>query len=130
MRVIRKLSTRWPSCPSVTSTHCTSRPSAMPRLHCWKLPKAAFYRSAAPGAPIAGPTLCCYIANALPWPQTSLPSACPIRHAGPEPQDQAATTPRCPAAQQQATQNEQRHARSEEHTSELQSRPHLVCRLL
>src|SRR5690625_6664143 len=32
--------------------------------------------------------------------------------------------------QQPAAQREQRHTRSEEHTSELQSRGHLVCRLL
>src|SRR5690554_7147652 len=47
----------------------------------------------------------------------------------PEGFETVATSETCPIA---AIQNEERkfYGRSEEHTSELQSRPHLVCRLL
>src|SRR6478752_10874057 len=52
-------------------------------------------------------------------PHDALPICSPVKEPGPNPTAMPATSPRSPSA-----------PRSEEHTSELQSRLHLVCRLL
>src|SRR5436305_10283001 len=66
-------------------------------------------------ADVTGVQTCALPISASPWPARPVPrrSAASPWRSGPR---ACSRTPRCP--------------RSEEHTSELQSRPHLVCRLL
>src|SRR3989442_15505237 len=63
--------------------------------------------------------------DALPISRT-LPRACESGRPNRQERAEAATRP----GARRAGRGPQRIARSEEHTSELQSRPHLVCRLL
>src|SRR5689334_23563741 len=63
--------------------------------------------------------------NSTLFPYTTL-----FRSAGPPPGDQAVPAPRRAAPGDAAGVARSRAGRSEEHTSELQSQFHLVCRLL